>query len=117
MECDMKAAILLYRVVDRASFIEFVKALAAEPVLKPGYLANTPTAAEFLNECLHYFNENQFHKPAESPSWRNVAELFYYGKYYAGDVADMEQDKLLEEYAKILDLPPLTSGDGETPSL
>ena len=85
---------LLDDVIDRDSFVAFVKALAKEreeaekleredPVrYQLGGAKNWQNGniSSFLYAALDYFNEKEFHRPEESPSWKMLAEFLYFGK-------------------------------------
>lgn len=87
-------AILLNRVVDRDSFIEFVTALAEERAEAESIEKNNTqsalsgealgwsncTISDFLYASLVYFEEKPFHKPEALPSWKMLAEILYFGK-------------------------------------
>ncbi len=87
---------MLDRVIDRESFLEFVRALAEERAEAEQLEQNEPTRfklggahdwqngniSTFLYASLEYFTPKPFHKPEASPSWRMLAEMLYYGKIY-----------------------------------
>lgn len=87
---------LLEKVVDRESFIAFVKALAderrhaqqieaADPVrfqLGGAFDWQNGDIASFLEAALAYFEEGPYHQPETNPSWRMFAEFLYFGKIY-----------------------------------
>jgi len=85
---------LLDNVTDRASFIAFVRALAAErreaermeseePVrYQLGGAINWQNGdiASFLEAALVYFDEKPLHQPEAAPSWKMFADFLYCGK-------------------------------------
>jgi hypothetical protein len=87
---------LLDTVVDRESFVAFVRALAAEreeaermeraePVrYQVGGAFNWQNGdiSLFLWSALEYFEPRPFHQPEETPSWKMFAEFLYFGKVY-----------------------------------
>jgi len=87
---------LLKKVKDRDSFIEFVSALAeerteaeqmekAEPKRYQLDGANNwqnGTISSFLNSGLAYFESSSLRKPENTPSWKMMAEILYFGKIY-----------------------------------
>lgn len=87
---------LLDAVVDRESFVAFVRALAtereeaermerAEPVrYQLGGAINWQNGdiSSFLWASLEYFEPGPFHQPEDSPSWKMFAEFLYFGKIY-----------------------------------
>lgn len=90
----MRPEELIHRVVDRDSFLAFLQALAeerasaeeeelGEPVRHPLDGARgwkNGDISGFLFGCLSYFDPKPFHEPAESASWRTLAEVLYCGK-------------------------------------
>lgn len=83
---------LLVRVVDRASFVEFLEALAQERLsLEESGAMSSITAdqlsggcisvGDFLDGCVDYFDEKPFHKPESEASWRVFANVLYHGKF------------------------------------
>ncbi len=87
---------LLARVVDRASFIEFVTALAEERAEAERMEKDEPvryqaggahdwqngTISAFLYSGLAYFSSSPLRKPEDTPSWKMLAEILYFGKIY-----------------------------------
>ncbi len=87
---------LLDRVVDQASFVEFVSALAeeraeaeqlerAEPVrhqLGGAHHWQNGSISTFLYASLAYFDPGPHHTPETAPSWKMLAEILYHGKIY-----------------------------------
>ncbi|MFO0694483.1 MAG: hypothetical protein U0230_13065 [Polyangiales bacterium] len=90
----MRPEELLERVVDRESFVLFLRALAEE-----GASAEEEERAEperyrvdgargwkngdlsgFLFGCLAHFDPKPLHQPGEEASWRALAEVLYAGK-------------------------------------
>ena len=85
----------LEKVSDRASFIEFLTALAEEreeaermerdePRYQRGGAHNwqNGSISSFLWASLAYFDAKPFHEPESAPSWRMLAEILYHGKIY-----------------------------------
>lgn len=87
---------LLDSVVDRDSFITFVRALAEEreeaermehdePVryqLGGAHNWQNGSISSFLYAALDYFEPKPFHQPEAAPSWRMFAEFLFVGKIY-----------------------------------
>ena len=87
---------LLPRVVDRASFIAFVNALAAEreaaeqmecsePVryqLGGAHNWQSGNISSFLYAALADFEPKLMHHPEQTPSWKMLADFLYHGKIY-----------------------------------
>ena len=88
--------ILLDRVVDRKSFVEFVTALAEEREeaeqtekdesvrYQTGGAHNwqNGSISSFLYASIAYFDSKPLHEPESSPSWKMLADILYYGKIY-----------------------------------
>jgi hypothetical protein len=76
------------------TFIEFVRALAAEREAAEKIERDSPSIyivdgalnwknadiASFLYACLDYFDDKPFHRPEQDPSWRMFADFLYFGK-------------------------------------
>ncbi len=86
---------LLDEVIDRDSFLAFVRELAAErweaermEREDEGYQFGGALGwqngdiSAFLEAALHYFEPGPFHQPEDQPSWRMFAEFLYFGKIY-----------------------------------
>jgi hypothetical protein len=87
---------LLDEVVDRDTFIAFVKALASEREAAERLEKAQPTRyclggahdwqnadiASFLYAALAYFEDKPLLKPEKTPSWRMFADFLYCGKIY-----------------------------------
>ena len=87
---------LLPKVIDRDSFIAFVTALAAEredaerlerdePVryqLGGAHNWQNGTISAFLYSGLAYFSSSPLRKPEDTPSWKMLADILYFGKIY-----------------------------------
>jgi hypothetical protein len=87
---------LLDKVVDQESFIAFVSALAAEREEAEQLERDDPTRYQlggahnwqngnisaFLYASRAYFSPKPFHQPENQPTWKMIAEIFYYGKIY-----------------------------------
>lgn len=85
---------LLAAVIDRDSFVAFVKALAKEREESEKLEREDPgryqlggaknwqngNISSFLYTALEYFNAKEFHRPEENPSWTMLAEFLYFGK-------------------------------------
>ena len=90
----MTPAEMLSKVVDRESFIAFVKALATEReeaaeierqhpkryMVDGAHNWKNADIASFLWAALDYFQEKPFHKPEPQPSWRMFADFLFCGK-------------------------------------
>ena len=87
---------MLDAVVDRETFLAFVRALAAEREEAERMEGDDPVRYQlggarnwqngdistFLWAALEYFEPGPFHQPEDSPSWRMFAEFLYFGKIY-----------------------------------
>ena len=87
---------MLEEVVDRDSFLSFVRALAAERRAAERMEREEPVRYQlggaldwqngdisaFLEAALHYFEATPLRRPEEIPSWRMFAEFLYFGKIY-----------------------------------
>ena len=85
---------LLPEVVDRETFVAFVKALANERDDAARMEKDDPQRycvdgahdwknadiASYLHACLDYFTEKPFHEPELGPTWRMLADFLYFGK-------------------------------------
>jgi hypothetical protein len=88
--------VLLESVIDRESFIAFVRALATEREeaermeradpdrYQLGGASNWQNGdiSAFLWAALEYFEPGPYHQPEDTPSWRMLAEFLYFGKIY-----------------------------------
>lgn len=87
---------LLDRVVDRESFVVFVRTMAAESETAAEMVAASPdkyryasalgwentTISDFLYCSLLYFDSSPLRCPETVPSWRMFAEFLYFGKIW-----------------------------------
>lgn len=85
---------LLEGVVDRESFIDFVRAFADERAAAERMEREEPVKYQlggalnwqngdisaFLYAALNYFERSPVHRPEEIPSWKMLAEFLHFGK-------------------------------------